>query len=991
MRYGILGSLSVTDGSRDIAVTAGRDRVVLAMLLLHPGRIVGVDQLIDAVWEDDPPTTARGQLQTCVSRLRRALPPGAILTDPAGYGIRIGRDDLDAAVFTRLTAAARAVTGPDRSREYFRQALDLWRGAALVGIDNRAVRQAAGVLDEQRAVATEDWVDLELSGGRDRDLLAELTGLVERFPLRERLRAQLMLALYRVGRQADALAEYRRARDLFANELGIEPGAALRTMHQRILTGDIAVPAAVLPPTAALASGMVRCLPRTVGDFTGRDAVVTRLLGTIERSDPAGPAVVVIDGMAGSGKTTVALHLATLLGDKYPDAHLFVDLHGHSDREPVAPAAALLTLLRELGVPADRIPADPAERVILWRTELAARHALVIFDNAASSAQLADLLPTSAGSLALVTGRRRLLGLDGVHPESLPLLHEAEGVALLRRIAGDRVEAEPEAAAEVVRRCGLLPLAVRLAGSRLAHRPRWRVADLVRRLGESALPELAAEDRTVASAFALSYGQLAERAQRLFRLLGVHPGRTFDTLSVAALADLPLDEAEDLLDDLVDVHLVDEPASGVFRLHDLLREYAVALADEIPAPDRAAAVTALLDFQLHAFVATTAPQARGTLARDLRGARPLRPELIAALGDPGGHLERTRPDIGAFMDAAVAVGRPEYAWLLPRAAWRRLWARGYTDDIATLHRRALEVAEASGDDVAVAFSANYLASAITQSGRYDEALELLGMAATRWERAGNAGGVASALGNSAYVYEFMGRIADSLDASMRALPILRRLGDHLDIELRLNAVAFAHTFLGQYEAALRHHRLRLALVIEAGDRTGIAHCFVNIAMLKRRAGRAGAEASRRMLRVAMRLPWSDRYPSGLSEARNELALIDRAEGNYPAAIAGHREALDMARGIRYRRHEVMFMNDLGDTFRAAGDTAEALEHYTVALATAREVFSIYDEARALNGIAGCIAADDPAGARRRWLRALEIFQRMGVPERLDVEKHLADL
>jgi DNA-binding SARP family transcriptional activator len=247
VRFAILGPLSVTDDGRDVPITAGRDRVVLAMLLLHQGLIVSANDLIDAVWAETPPATARGQLQTCVSRLRRMLPSTTIQTHPEGYGVKLGADELDAGTFIRLIAEARAESAPDVARDRLRAALDLWRGAALAGIDSRPVRQAAAVLDEQYAAVIEDWIDLELERGRARDLLAELTGLVERFWMRERLRAQLMVALSRVGRQADALAEYRRGRDILRAELGIEPSAALQDVHRRLLAGDAGRPAEAGP------------------------------------------------------------------------------------------------------------------------------------------------------------------------------------------------------------------------------------------------------------------------------------------------------------------------------------------------------------------------------------------------------------------------------------------------------------------------------------------------------------------------------------------------------------------------------------------------------------------------------------------------------------------------------------------------------------------------------------------------------------------------
>jgi DNA-binding SARP family transcriptional activator len=558
LRYRILGPLSVTQGEQQVAITAGRDRVVLAMLLLYRDRVLSAGELIDAVWGEQPPPTARNQLQTCVSRLRRRLPAGVITTDPAGYRLALEPGDLDADVFARVLAQARDRRDPDLHR----QALALWRAPALVEIESPAVRRVAAALDEQRAVATEEWVELALTAGTDRDLLGELSGLVEQFPLRERLRGQFMTALSRAGRQADALAEYRRARDTLRDELGIEPGPELSDLHRQILAGR---------------DHRIRCLPRTVGDFTGRSAAVDRLLGAVDAAGPHEPALAVIDGMAGSGKTTLALRVASLVGDRYPDAHLFVDLHGHSEREPREPAAALLILLRQLEIDPERLPPGPDERLGLWRNELARRRAIVVLDNAASTRQVADLLPAAPGSLALVTSRRRLAGLDSVRAESLPMFTDEEALALLARIAGRRVDREPEAAAELVRRCGGLPLAVRLAGARLAHRPRWTIRDLLGRLGAAALPELAAEDRSVAGAFAVSYHRLPAPARRLFRLLGTLRAACFDAAAAAAAAGLPRDETEDLLDDLQDVHLVEEHAPGVFRFHDLIREYAATV------------------------------------------------------------------------------------------------------------------------------------------------------------------------------------------------------------------------------------------------------------------------------------------------------------------------------------------------------------------------------------------------------------------------------
>jgi DNA-binding SARP family transcriptional activator/tetratricopeptide (TPR) repeat protein len=985
VQFGILGPLQVSESGRVVAITAGRDRVVLAMLLLRPGQIVATDELIDALWDDDPPATARGQLQTCVSRLRRTLPPGAILTDPAGYGIRIGNgDDLDSLTFARLMAGARSSDGT--AGKHLSEALRLWRGAALAGIDSRAVRHQAAVLDEQHATAIEDWLDQELDDGRDRDLVPELSGLVEQYPLRERLRAQLMLALHRAGRQADALAEYRRAHNLFRDQLGIEPGPVLQDLHRRILLGEMTAPQ--LPPAVPV---VVDSLPRAVGDFTGRDELMTRLLGTMDPADPV-PAVRVIDGMAGSGKTTSAVHLAGLVRDRFPDARLFVDLQGHSDQRPLRPEAALVTLLRQLGVPAEDIPDQLDERVRLWRGELAARRAIVVLDNAASTAQVLPLLPTAGAALVLITSRRRLTGLDGVQPESLPVLDDGEAVALLEKIVGARVAAEPAAALEVVRRCGRLPLAIRLAGARLAHRPRWRVADLLRRLSQSALPELAAEDRTVASAFALSYGQLPGRAQRMFRLLGLHPGERFEVLAVAALTDEPLDEARDLLDDLLDVHLIEEPEPELFRMHDLLREYAAALAAELSAEDRREAVVRLFDFHLHAFVAANdGPQRRG-VAQDLGLGPPARPDLAAVLDDPAAHMERERPNLTAFVDAAAAAGLLDWVWRLPRAAWRYCYTRGYVPEIDVLLRRGIEAARQLGDESAVAICANYLASCAQRLDRRDEARSLLELAVRIGRALGDDERTARAMGNLAVIYESEGRFADMITTSREALRIgLRLRDDGMNSALRHGALGAAHARLGQPGPALRHLRMRLLLAIELPDAVGVASCLHTIGMVKWRSGLATVGTTRRMVTAALRAMRSAGYAIGESECLSQLAWLEHADGRTGAALDLVRQATTIAERIGHQRFGSLYGSYRGEFLLAGGDVAAARESFEEALRPARTRFP-YEWAVALNGRAAVhLAEGDPAAARRLWEQALTLFTAMGVPERHEVRRRLAGL
>ena len=944
-----------------MAITAGRDRILLATLLLHAPRVVDHATLAEALWGIGPPPTVRSQLQTCVSRLRRRLPPDTIVSDPAGYRWACAPDDLDAAVFSRLVAAARAERDADR----YREALDLWRGTALAGLDCPPIRAGAAVLDEQYTAAVEEWAELELATGRERELIGPLAEAVERHPLRERLRGQLIRALAGAGRAADALAEFRRVREVLRDELGIEPGKELQDLHRRVLSAGEATP--------------VRSLPRTVGDFTGRDEVVARLWA--ELTGP-GPAIAVIDGMAGSGKTTLALHVASLVGDEYPDAHLFVDLYGHSAEQPLEPSAALLSLLRQLGLPAGAIPAGRGDRVTLWRSELARRRVLVVLDNAQSSAQLADLLPTAPGTLALVTSRRRLVGLDGVHLEQLEVLSPPEASTLLTRIVGERVAAEPEAAAEVVRRCGGLPLALRLAGARLAHRPRWRVADLVRRLGESALPELSAEDRSVANAFALSYGQLAPSAQRMFRLLGVYPAPLFDAPAAAALTGLPLAEAQDLLDDLNDVHLVDEPEPGLFRLHDLLREYAAALAGELP-PDSAQAV---LDLQTHALAAALPVPHRATLARDIGSPEPLRPDLLAALTDPAARLEWERPQLGAYVEAA---GDSRYVWWLPRAAWWHLFNGAYSDDLRALFEHSLAVVEKADDRPGLAIAANYLASAYARMADFPRALELLDRSMRVHQELGNRRAYVAGLGNRASIYEATGRFTDCVASAGESLRLRLLIGDRTPARAPLHYLAESTARLGRHAESLHYRRRALLSAIEVGDTGAVAVALNNIQRLKRELGLTSPAMADRYLAAALRLARRSGHRGAEAEILNNQAILLRDLGRHAEATARHAEALALMRQASEEHFEAIYSHDLAITRVRAGDRAGALTLHRRALRLAQAHGLNYVVACAEAGIADCLADTDPEQARRAWTAALAAFRAMGVPEQYEVERRLA--
>ncbi len=984
MRFGILGPLRV--GGGEATVTAGRDRTVLALLLLRAGRVVPVDELVDAVWEERPPATARAQLQTCVSRLRQrftalGLPQELIVTDPVGYGIRTGTGDLDAEVFGREVGAARAAVAAGRltdARRHFRAALALWRGPALSGITSRSVRRRAHALDEQRLTVLEECVDVELRLGHAADLLAELSEAVERDPLRDRLRGHLMLALSAVGRQADALTVYREGRRLYAEELGIEPGAALQELHQRVLAGDLALAGS---PRAAAAP--VRALPRAINDFTGREDTLARLLKEIEQDDTR---IQVVDGMAGSGKTTLAVHLANRLADRYPDAQLFIDLHGHSERTPLSPTAALATLLRQLGVPPERIPVDVDDRLALWRTELSGRRALVLLDNAASADQVAPLLPTGSGCLTLVTSRRRLVGLEEGRPSSLPLLDPDEAVELLGRVAGaDRVAAEPETAAEVARRCGYLPLAIRLAGARLANRPGWRIADLVDRLAgaRDPLAEFVAGQRSVGDAFALSYAQVSPAAQRLFRLLGLHPGVRFDNTVAAALTGLPLPEAQDLLDELVDAHLVDEPEPGRFRLHDLVREYARRLLGE---PELRPALERLLDHHLHVAAAISA-EVETSVGRVLLNLPPApRPDLVTVAAQGMAWYDENRAVLTALVRLAEETGFLRRCWQLARASWRANFDRGHLDDLIETHTVGLRAAQRLGDDDAVAIMLNYLSSAHFRLARLPEAIQLVTTALDLRRRLGQANQIRVSLWNLGSLHGANGDFRQSRECFDEALGMTQETVELVNI---LNNLTYTLLHWGRYEEALRTGRQHLLMARQLGDLRHLSRAVGHIGVIRHRMG--DVEPARRLLRAAllMKRRFGNRYGEG--EALNELGVLERAAGRPESAATLHREALAATIDAGDRIAQCASRNLLARAILDQGDVTSALDLFHRVLRDATRINHRYEQARALDGIARCLRATDPTAARAHWTRALALFRQVEVPERHEVERLLADL
>ena len=599
MEFCLLGPVEAFSAAGPVQLGGVKPRALLAALLLERGRTVPADRLMTVVWGEEPPNTARAVLQTYVATLRRALESAGatsvIASDRQGYRAEVPDHAVDAVVFEGLVEQGRHAIlrgDHDEARGLLRTGLALWRGPALGGIGESFLRAEAVRLDELRLTATEERVDADLAVGQGPQQLAELTELVTLHPTRERLRGGLMIALYRAGRQADALAVYDQGREALADELGIDPGPELRRTHEAILRCD----PSLLP---AVTSRTPRQLPSPPPDFTGREPEIAALRAALVRPDtmPIG----IVSGAGGMGKSTLAHRVGHEIAEFFPDGQHHLELHG-STPTPATVEEVLGRVLRDLD-PAATPPASLEERVSRYRTLLAGTRTLVVLDDAANEAQVRPLLPGSPGCTVLITSRNRLTALAGATFAELEVLPTDAAADLFARIVGaERVAAEPEAAAEIIRLCGRLPLAIRIAGARLVSRRQWTLSRMASRLtGEQhRLDELTVGDQQVRASINLSYTLLPAPARVALRRLGMLGLPYFSAWIAASALETGLDEAEDVLEALVDVSLVD--VDGVdqiglmrYRLHDLVRLFAQerAMAEE-SSKDRAATMERVL-------------------------------------------------------------------------------------------------------------------------------------------------------------------------------------------------------------------------------------------------------------------------------------------------------------------------------------------------------------------------------------------------------------
>ncbi len=1023
LRIGVLGPLQGTRDDVPITLPRGRAAVLLAVLALSPGRPIGSARLAELIWDgDDRPDRARARLQTVVARLRGLL-AGLVVTATDGYLLDVEPTQVDLWRFRQLVqdagrSPAGALAGLD-------EAVGLWRGEPLADVRSAALdRDVIPGLTEEYLSAVQQRAGLGLAAGQAEAVTAELRGLTGRYPLREPLRELLMRALAQAGRPAEAIAEYHRARQVLAGELGVDPSPELQGLYQQLLladqvttTGPAPDPESPVPAPAARPGGSLRRLPADTRVFTGRRPELTRLLtlaggadGT-GRADGAGTAGTVvisaIDGMAGIGKTALAVHVAHQLADRFPDGQLFIDLHGYTQGYPPRTAnQALETFLRTLGVATAQIPGDVEERAALFRERLAGSRTLIVLDNAADEAQVRPLIPGSAGCLVLVTSRRKLQALDDAHTLALDVLPGPDATALLSAAAGPgRIAADDPVAAELVALCGRLPLTVRIAAALLRNRPTWTPAHLagLLRAEHTRLAALAgaAEDRDPAALFDLSSQNLGHHQRRLYRYLGLTPGPEVDTNAAAALLDRDPAAAERLLQALVDHNLLLEPSAGRYRMHDLIRAHARTLAGQDPRPEQQTALARLLDFYQDAVARadrTWLRTERANLAACVRYTidHGLDQRTVAFTAGVAGLLRTDGPwaqAIAAQQAGAAAAARlgdsAAEAWALTELGTLHRLTGDYAGAVRDL-RAALARHRAAGDQSAQARVLTELGNVGRQSNDYPAAEGSLQAALAIYRVLGDRVGQARALTDLGIVASMSGRFPDAEQRLRAALELCRAEGD-LSVQPRaLTELSELQRLTGDYDQARRNAEAAVAISGQLGDRLGQANALLRLGRTLCLSGdyddaaRHGAAALQIHRELGARL--------GQANALTLLAEVGSRNGDDAGAARDLEQAIATYRDLGSRGNTANALNQYAAVIRSSGDPGRAISLYHEALDLARETEQPDEEAVALEGIG-------ETHLRQRELRdglaylhqAREIYQRLGMPAAGQITARLADL
>jgi DNA-binding SARP family transcriptional activator len=986
VEFGVLGPITVWSDRRPMPVGGPRQRCVLGALLVHLGREVTLDQLIAFLWSDDPPRTARSVIQVQISHLRRIL-PDSIATTPGGYILNVDPDSVDLHRFRRLQATA-LESEPAVAVELLDQALECWRGTPFSGVGSEYLdHSVVAPLQEEFWSAVVAWATCAMGLGRHSAVVSRLTPLVSLEPFRERLHHLLITALWCDNERARALAVYEDLRSRLAEELGVDPGPELVALHTRILREDSPQrPSAVSATDPSADTGfrfLVRNdLPRDLPDFTGREEPL-RELDAVAFPTEGQAQVCVITGSGGEGKTTTAVRFGHEVAKRYPDGQLFIDLYGYTaNKEPLDPSSALGALLRAVGVPPEFVPERLDERAALWRATLMGRKVLLILDNVASFAQVSPLLASAPGSMTLITARTELSGLSGARFLSLGMFDERSSLELFSRVLGEeRVQREPEQAREIARICGGLPLALRVIAGRMLTRPKWSFAHVAKRLGEQnrKLRELRVEGQSVESAIDLSYQSLNPRQRRAFRLLGLMIGNTVDLAGAASLLDMALEDADDILQELVGVCLLEEPQGDVYRLHDLIRAFALERAlDEHSPKEIEEARTRLAECYL----------ATAQHAADLLGPRGHNDDDSVRSGyrtdlfgreDAEEWFSRHQENLAETIEYFASSDNGDLAWRMADSVWRFYALRGHMALLLSSHQRVLQISSQQGNQRGRAVTLIGLGIAHYISGRFDEALTLLIEARDLLTVVRDDRGIIRALANLGMVYERVGRFADSAEAIQGVLEYASSLGDPAVEAMQWNNLAVLRGTLGDHREAIRC--AELAILAAPKEDQDECRAYAKRVMGEARVGLGQLEAALQDLDEASELSLRLQLAGNQVYVLNSLGAAHRAAGGFDQAIACHTEALALAEESGDHSGDSEIITDLGLTYAAAGRPEEAVGALEKAHAIALERNERYIAARAALAL-GRIPAPAVAPDRaRELLRDAEAtFTELDLPE-----------
>ncbi|WP_066370013.1 AfsR/SARP family transcriptional regulator [Herbidospora mongoliensis] len=978
MEFRLLGPVEVLDRSDAVPLGGVKPRTLLAALLLENGHVVPTTRLIDVVWPDDPPDSARATLQTYVKTLRRSFSrygsAEVILTRAPGYLTQVPDGSLDTARFHDLVTRSRKAATPQETAGLLDAALALWRGPALAGLEESLLAGEAERLNELRLAATEERMAAGLSLGQHGRLVSDLAALLGRHPANERLRAQYMTALYRLGRQSDALAVFREGRDVLAEELGVDPGPALTELHHAILRGDPRLQSGESPRAVPAQ------VPPAPADFTGRHAETARLTAALVTGT-----VQVIAGRGGSGKSALAAHVAGQAAGAFPDGRLYAGLRGLGET-PADPGEVLGLFLKALG--AEPVPESPAERAELFRRLTAGRRLLVLLDDAADERQVRPLLPGGSSGV-LITSRNRLGGLSGVSRTDLDVLDPGEAVELLDRIVGaGRVAAEEPVAREIAELCGRLPLALRIAGARLATRQRWPLRLLADRLADERrrLDELAIADLEVRAGFELSYRALDPAARRALRRLGHLGTPEFAPWVVAWLTGESGQAAEGTVERLVDAQLVDfARVDGLgaprYRVHDLVRIYGRERADvEETAEDLKAAVGRVLGgwLTLADQVAADAPSDEIARPRPAAMATPVSGELVArVVAAPHDWFDFEQTALVTGLERAAALGLHEVVCALASARLGPSFL-GVNRFVSRerITRAALAAARHADDPHGVAAMLAELGRLRYDQDRFAEARQVLDEALAVFRDLGDQRGQAVALATLGVICRETGRLVEALHFLDSARPLL---GDDPAALHPLRLAASVRLERGDFPAAWAGLQSCLYGYRQAGSLRGEALTLRTMSLHHRATGDheqavETAEAAR-VIFARLGDPLLEAY-SVRARAKAELRL-----GRIAVALPALEEALSVCQAMGDRWGLAAALRTLGELHLAAGRLDDAEACLTTALQVWDELEVLVWRARTERDLALLHEArGDHDAARAVRNRALKVFHDQGARE-----------